>query len=66
MIIPFPKRPVRVLRARNGGWLVVWRTCGWLHATYAAALADARVIAAAHNEHIIDNAREDVRGGAAW
>jgi hypothetical protein len=56
---------VRVLRDGGAGdWLVEWRGCYWAHATYAAALADACVIAAAHNERIIDNAREDVWGGA--
>src|SRR5262245_43164262 len=47
-ILPFPHRPVRVVPARDGGWLVVWRSCGWLHGSRNAALADAHAIAAAH------------------
>ncbi len=48
VIFPFPQHPVRVLAARHGGWLVVWRSCSWLHASLEDALADSRVIAAAH------------------
>ena len=64
VIVPFPKHPVRVVRERGGGWLVIWRSCGWLHASRENALADAHAIAKAHNERVIDN-NEDMWGGAA-
>ena len=53
VIFSFPQHPVRVLPARDGGWLVVWRSCGWLHASLEDALADSRVIAAAHGVRVI-------------
>jgi hypothetical protein len=40
VIFPFPQHPVRVLPARDGGWLVIWRSCGWLHASREDALVD--------------------------
>jgi len=52
-IIPFPKHPVRVLPTPQGGWLVLWRTCGWLHASLDAALADAHATAQAHGTRVI-------------
>ena len=53
VIFSFPQHPVRVLPARDGGWLVVWRSCGWLHASIEDALVDSRVIAAAHGVRVI-------------
>ena len=53
VIFSFPQHPVRVLPARDGGWLVVWRSCGWLHASLEDALVDSRVIAAAHGLRVI-------------
>jgi len=47
VILPFRKHPVRP--ARDGGWLVVWRGCGWLH----GSRADAREIAVIHYAKII-------------
>jgi hypothetical protein len=42
-VIPFskPNRFVWVVPAKGGGWLVVWRGCGWLHGSRDSALADA-------------------------
>jgi hypothetical protein len=53
-IIPFPKKfhPVWVAPTEDG-WLVIWRSCGWLHATKNMALADAAEIAAAHGTRVM-------------
>ena len=52
-VIHFPIHPVRVVPT-DDGWLVEWRGCGWLYATKAAAVADARTIANVHGERVID------------
>src|SRR5262249_41751299 len=53
VMFSFPQHPVRVLPARDGGWLVVWRSCSWLHASLEDALVASRVIAAAHGVRVI-------------
>jgi hypothetical protein len=66
IILKFPHHPIRISYDANvGDWLVVWRGWYWRHDTYAGARADAAKIAAVHGERIIDDAREDVFGGAA-
>jgi hypothetical protein len=66
VIITFPLHPVRIICDEGAGdWLVSRRGWYWQHATHTAALADPHRIAAAHGECVIDNPREDVRGGAA-
>jgi hypothetical protein len=52
-ILQFPqrhKRSIRVVRERAGaGWLVLTpRGHGWLHGSYASAIADAQWLAANH------------------
>jgi hypothetical protein len=59
-VIRFPRHPVRIIRDETrGDWLVEWRGWYWAHTSYASALTDAHRIAAAHNERVIDDARED-------
>jgi hypothetical protein len=53
IILPFPPTHVRVVRAREGGWLVLCRSHGWLHGNRDAALADARWIAAGYGVRLI-------------
>jgi len=48
MIERFPMRHalcIWLLREASGAWMVVARDAGWLHGSYAAALADARWLA---------------------
>jgi hypothetical protein len=54
VIFSFPQHPVRILPAQDGGWL---------HASLEDALADSRVIAAAHGVRVI--APEDRAGGSS-
>jgi hypothetical protein len=65
IIIRFPRYPVRIIRDEGrGDWLVEWRGWYWPHASYAAALADAHAIAAAHGVRVVvPEARAE--GGAA-
>jgi hypothetical protein len=65
VILKFPRHPIHVVRdGRRGDWLVLWRGWSWSHPSYAAARADAYVIANLHGERIIDD-REDGWGGDA-
>jgi hypothetical protein len=53
VVLHFPIHPVRLVPTEDG-WLVEWRGCGWLHATKSAAVTDAKTIAAAHGERVLD------------
>jgi hypothetical protein len=47
-VVRFPMRHavcVWLLRETSGAWLVIAHDAGWLHGSYAAALADARWLA---------------------
>jgi hypothetical protein len=52
-VLRFPIHPVRVARDTSGGWLVLWRSWAWLHATRDAALFNARTIASVHGVRVI-------------
>jgi len=59
LILQFPRRgPFAVEILREGpAWLVRARGHGWLHGSYAAAVADAEVIAAGFGVAIVDGDR---------
>jgi len=49
-VLRFPIHPVRVVPTGEGGWLVLWRTSGWPHASREDALAEA----AAHGVRVVE------------
>jgi len=53
-IFRFPIFTVCVRGSSDGRWLVLWRTCAWLHRSRADAMADAHVIAAAHRVRVVE------------
>ena len=52
-IIRFPEFHVRVVPANEGGWMVLCRSHGWLHADRDTAFKDARWIAASYGTRIL-------------
>jgi hypothetical protein len=60
-ILPFPPFHVRVAPAREGGWLVLCRSHGWLHGNRDAALADAKLIAAAYGTGVLSRPEASIQ-----
>jgi hypothetical protein len=54
-VVRFPRHPVVVRPAADGGFHVIWRGWAWRHVTRSDALADASAIAGAHGVRVLES-----------